>query len=49
MTEADIKDGIKLCSYTPKDGSKRRVKPAGDGYEIQGLLVAITRKPGKRW
>ena len=31
-----------------EDGSKRRVKLNDDGYEIQGLLVAIERKPGKR-
>lgn len=37
MTEADI-----------KDGSKRREKLNGDGYEIQGVLEAIGRKPGKR-
>jgi SOS-response transcriptional repressor LexA len=31
-----------------EDGSKRRVKIAGEGYEIQGLLIAIERKQGKR-
>jgi len=31
-----------------EDGSKRREKLKGEGYEIQGLLVAIERKPGKR-
>ncbi|MDR2943443.1 MAG: S24 family peptidase [Treponema sp.] len=31
-----------------EDGSKRKEKLVGEGYEIQGLLVAIERKPGKR-
>jgi SOS-response transcriptional repressor LexA len=30
-----------------EDGNRRKEKIVGDGYEIQGLLVAIERKPRK--
>jgi len=31
-----------------EDGSGHKVRLEGEGYEIQGKLVALERKPGKR-
>jgi len=45
IVEKNGQEEVYICW---EDGSKRRVKLKGDGYEIQGLLVAIERKPGKR-
>jgi SOS-response transcriptional repressor LexA len=42
------KDGQEEVYICWEDGSRRKVRLSGEGYEIQGLLVAIERKPGKR-
>jgi len=45
IVEKNGQEEVYICW---EDGNKRRVRLKGDGYEIQGLLVAIERKPGKR-
>jgi len=45
IVEKDGQEEVYICW---EDGSKRKVRLKGDRYEIQGLLVAIERKPGKR-
>jgi SOS-response transcriptional repressor LexA len=45
IVEKNGQEEVYICW---EDGSKRRVKLKGDGYEIQGLLVAIERKPGRK-
>jgi SOS-response transcriptional repressor LexA len=43
-----VKNGREETWICWEDGSKRKVKLAGDGYEIQGYLEAIERKARKR-
>jgi len=45
VVEKNGQEEVYICW---EDGSKRRVRLSGEGYEIQGLLVAIERKLGKR-
>ena len=41
---ADGREEVYICW---EDGSGHRVRLEGEGYEIQGKLIAIERKPGR--